>query len=133
LPRGFAREEVSALLAGKREQLNARSVRRTTELPESGRSRPPPRPVCRGVSRWPDRLLSEEGARYAGTSLTDPLRAAEAAAVIWAADLPKTRSGKIMRRLLRDIADGRDLGDVSTLADPSVVAVLQQAAEGSEG
>jgi len=38
-----------------------------------------------------------------------------------------------MRRLLRDIADGRDLGDVSTLADPSVVAVLQQAAEGSEG
>ncbi len=52
--------------------------------------------------------------------------------VIWAADLPKTRSGKIMRRLLRDIADGRELGDVSTLADPSVVAALQQAAEGSE-
>ena len=51
--------------------------------------------------------------------------------MIWAADLPKTRSGKIMRRLLRDIADGRDLGDVSTLADPSVVAALQQAAEGS--
>ena len=52
--------------------------------------------------------------------------------VIWAADLPKTRSGKIMRRLLRDIADGRELGDVSTLADPSVVATLQEAAEGSE-
>jgi len=52
--------------------------------------------------------------------------------VIWAADLPKTRSGKIMRRLLRDIADGRELGDVSTLADPSVVTALQQAAEGSE-
>jgi acetyl-CoA synthetase len=52
--------------------------------------------------------------------------------VIWAADLPKTRSGKIMRRLLRDIADGRELGDVSTLADPSVVAALQQAAEGNE-
>ena len=52
--------------------------------------------------------------------------------VIWAADLPKTRSGKIMRRLLRDIADGRELGDVSTLADPSVVEALQQAAEGSE-
>jgi len=52
--------------------------------------------------------------------------------VIWAADLPKTRSGKIMRRLLRDIADVRELGDVSTLADPSVVAALQQAAEGSE-
>jgi acetyl-CoA synthetase len=52
--------------------------------------------------------------------------------VIWAADLPKTRSGKIMRRLLRDIADGRELGDVSTLADPSVMAALQQAAEGNE-
>jgi acetyl-CoA synthetase len=52
--------------------------------------------------------------------------------VIWTADLPKTRSGKIMRRLLRDIADGRELGDVSTLADPSVVAALRQAAEGSQ-
>jgi acetyl-CoA synthetase len=52
--------------------------------------------------------------------------------VIWTADLPKTRSGKIMRRLLRDIAYGRELGDVSTLADPSVVAALQQAAEGSK-
>ena len=48
--------------------------------------------------------------------------------VIWAADLPKTRSGKIMRRLLRDIADGRELGDVSTLGDPSVVATLQKTA-----
>jgi acetyl-CoA synthetase len=48
--------------------------------------------------------------------------------VIWAADLPKTRSGKIMRRLLRDIADGRELGDVTTLGDPSVVESLQKAA-----
>jgi len=48
--------------------------------------------------------------------------------VIWAADLPKTRSGKIMRRLLRDIADGRELGDVTTLNDPAVVASLQQEA-----
>ena len=48
--------------------------------------------------------------------------------VLWAADLPKTRSGKIMRRLLRDIADGRELGDVSTLGDPSVVATLQKTA-----
>ena len=38
--------------------------------------------------------------------------------VIWADDLPKTRSGKIMRRLLRDIAEGRALGDVTTLRDP---------------
>ena len=40
--------------------------------------------------------------------------------------LPKTRSGKIMRRLLRDIADGKALGDTTTLADPSVVARLQE-------
>jgi acetyl-CoA synthetase len=40
-------------------------------------------------------------------------------------DLPKTRSGKIMRRLLRDIAEGRALGDVTTLADPGVVAALK--------
>jgi acetyl-CoA synthetase len=45
--------------------------------------------------------------------------------VIWADDLPKTRSGKIMRRLLRDIAEGRELGDVTTLRDPTVTAQLQ--------
>ena len=39
--------------------------------------------------------------------------------IIWADDLPKTRSGKIMRRLLRDIAEGRALGDVTTLRDPT--------------
>jgi acetyl-CoA synthetase len=46
--------------------------------------------------------------------------------IIWADDLPKTRSGKIMRRLLRDIAEGRALGDVTTLRDPSVMAALEQ-------
>lgn len=45
--------------------------------------------------------------------------------VIWADDLPKTRSGKIMRRLLRDIAEGRALGDVTTLRDPDVMAELE--------
>jgi acetyl-CoA synthetase len=45
--------------------------------------------------------------------------------IIWADDLPKTRSGKIMRRLLRDIAEGRALGDVTTLRDPEVTAQLQ--------
>jgi len=44
--------------------------------------------------------------------------------VIWADDLPKTRSGKIMRRLLRDIAEGRQLGDVTTLRDPAVLERL---------
>jgi acetyl-CoA synthetase len=45
--------------------------------------------------------------------------------IIWADDLPKTRSGKIMRRLLRDIAEGRALGDVTTLRDPAVMAQLE--------
>jgi acetyl-CoA synthetase len=45
--------------------------------------------------------------------------------VIWADDLPKTRSGKIMRRLLRDIAEGRELGDVTTLRDPDVMSQLR--------
>jgi len=46
--------------------------------------------------------------------------------VFFTADLPKTRSGKIMRRLLKDIAEGRTLGDTTTLADPAVVAKLKQ-------
>jgi acetyl-CoA synthetase len=45
--------------------------------------------------------------------------------IIWADDLPKTRSGKIMRRLLRDIAEGRALGDVTTLRDPDVMSQLE--------
>jgi acetyl-CoA synthetase len=45
--------------------------------------------------------------------------------IIWSDDLPKTRSGKIMRRLLRDIAEGRALGDVTTLRDPAVMEQLQ--------
>jgi acetyl-CoA synthetase len=45
--------------------------------------------------------------------------------ILWTDDLPKTRSGKIMRRLLRDIAEGRALGDVTTLRDPAVMAELQ--------
>jgi acetyl-CoA synthetase len=51
-------------------------------------------------------------------------------------DLPKTRSGKIMRRLLRDIAENRQLGDTTTLADPAIVAELQKRAveeAGKEG
>jgi acetyl-CoA synthetase len=52
--------------------------------------------------------------------------------IIWADDLPKTRSGKIMRRLLRDIAEGRALGDVTTLRDPAVVELLGQRIASSE-
>jgi len=54
-------------------------------------------------------------------------------AVFLVPDLPKTRSGKIMRRLLRDVADGHDLGDTTTLADPDVVAEIRdRAAESDE-
>jgi acetyl-CoA synthetase len=49
-------------------------------------------------------------------------------AIFFTPDLPKTRSGKIMRRLLRDVAEGRNLGDTTTLADASVVDELQRRA-----
>ncbi len=52
--------------------------------------------------------------------------------IIFTAELPKTRSGKIMRRLLRDIAKGDALGDVTTLADPTVVAALKEKYESNE-
>ncbi len=50
--------------------------------------------------------------------------------IIFTAELPKTRSGKIMRRLLRDIAEGRALGDVTTLADATIVEALKEKYEG---
>jgi acetyl-CoA synthetase len=52
--------------------------------------------------------------------------------ILFSADLPKTRSGKIMRRLLKDIAEGRTLGDTTTLADPAVVAKLKDQYEDRE-
>ena len=75
------------------------------------------------------------GGDLAGTdAITEEIRAtvaerigkfARPKRIIWADDLPKTRSGKIMRRLLRDIAEGRALGDVTTLRDPDVMAQLE--------
>ena len=53
--------------------------------------------------------------------------------ILFTADLPKTRSGKIMRRLLRDIAEGKALGDTTTLADPAVVAKLKANYEEEHG
>ncbi|MDX6652981.1 MAG: acetyl-CoA synthetase [Solirubrobacterales bacterium] len=53
--------------------------------------------------------------------------------IIWADDLPKTRSGKIMRRLLRDIASGQVLGDVTTLRDPDVMEALQRKIATAQG
>ena len=53
--------------------------------------------------------------------------------IFFVADVPKTRSGKIMRRLLKDVAEGRALGDTTTLADPNVVAKLRDQYESEEG
>jgi acetyl-CoA synthetase len=53
---------------------------------------------------------------------------AKPANIVFTPELPKTRSGKIMRRLLRDVAENRALGDTTTLADPAVVAEIQQRA-----
>ncbi len=70
-------------------------------------------------------VLKEHVARKIG-AIARPQR------IIFSGDLPKTRSGKIMRRLLRDIGDGRILGDTTTLADTSVVEALQRQYEESE-
>jgi acetyl-CoA synthetase len=53
---------------------------------------------------------------------------AKPANIVFTPELPKTRSGKIMRRLLRDVAENRTLGDTTTLADPAVVAEIQSRA-----
>ncbi len=72
-----------------------------------------------------DDTVAAEIREHVGTRIG---KLARPKSIIWAEDLPKTRSGKIMRRLLRDIAEGRELGDVSTLGDPTVVQVLQEKA-----
>src|ERR687885_1309770 len=53
--------------------------------------------------------------------------------IVYADDLPKTRSGKIMRRLLKDIAEGRELGDVTTLRDPSVTEKIREKVQSADG
>jgi acetyl-CoA synthetase len=79
--------------------------------------------------------------RAANTALIDELKEhvvkkigaiARPDQILFAADLPKTRSGKIMRRLLRDIAEGKALGDTTTLADPNVVRRLKDEYESIE-
>jgi acetyl-CoA synthetase len=53
--------------------------------------------------------------------------------IIFTNDLPKTRSGKIMRRLLRDVAHGRALGDVTTLANAEIVEQIRDLSEAGAG
>jgi acetyl-CoA synthetase len=87
-------------------------------------------------------FVTLRGTRSGGHDLRDELREHVGRKIgaiarpdeIWfTAELPKTRSGKIMRRLLRDIADGRALGDTTTLADPAVVARLREQYEDADG
>ncbi len=78
----------------------------------------------------PTRLLEEELREHVAKKI-GPIARPEM--IIFSADLPKTRSGKIMRRLLRDIAEGRALGDVTTLADSTVVHDLKQKYEEEYG
>jgi acetyl-CoA synthetase len=54
-------------------------------------------------------------------------------AVLFGSDLPKTRSGKIMRRLLKNVAEGAPLGDTTTLRDPTVVEQFKEAADRTFG
>jgi acetyl-CoA synthetase len=58
---------------------------------------------------------------------------AKPANVVFTPELPKTRSGKIMRRLLRDVAENRPLGDTTTLADPTVVEEIKTRSEAEKG
>jgi acetyl-CoA synthetase len=77
----------------------------------------------------PTPVLREELRAFVATKIGALARPDD---VLFSADLPKTRSGKIMRRLLRDIAEGRALGDTTTLADPAVVASLKEQYEEKE-
>jgi len=84
--------------------------------------------ILRGSSEASDDLRNE--IRIHVAEKLGPI--ARPKAVFLVPDLPKTRSGKIMRRLLRDVAEGRNLGDTTTLADQSVVAAIQQGAQQSD-
>ena len=73
--------------------------------------------------------LGEELRRHVATKIS-PI--AKPKGLMFVPDLPKTRSGKIMRRLLRDIAQGRALGDTTTLADAGVVDLIRSNTGASE-
>ena len=78
----------------------------------------------------PSDALANELKKFVGNKLGPVCRPDD---ILFTGDLPKTRSGKIMRRLLRDIAEGRVLGDTTTLADPHVVASLKTNYASDEG
>jgi acetyl-CoA synthetase len=81
-------------------------------------------------AREPSDELAEELRQFVAAKIG---KIARPAAVLFGDDLPKTRSGKIMRRLLKDIAEGRELGDTTTLRDAAVVDDLKQKADAALG
>jgi acetyl-CoA synthetase len=86
-------------------------------------------PLCFVLLRHgyePSDELAAELREWIGTRIG---KIARPKAVILVSDLPKTRSGKIMRRLLRDIAEGHELGDTTTLRDPAVVEEIKRKAD----
>ncbi len=84
--------------------------------------------ILRG-DRHPSDDLAKEIKAHVATKIGALARPED---IFFCAELPKTRSGKIMRRLLRDVAEGRALGDTSTLADAAVVASLKEQYEDKE-
>jgi acetyl-CoA synthetase len=86
--------------------------------------------ICAFVTLEGDLEGSDEIAKEIRDHVADRIsKIARPKRIIWAGDLPKTRSGKIMRRLLRDIAEGREMGDVTTLRDPAVMEQLEAKVE----
>jgi acetyl-CoA synthetase len=83
--------------------------------------------ILRGVNQPSDE--HGEALRTHVAKMISPI--AKPKAIIFTDELPKTRSGKIMRRLLRDVAEGRSLGDTTTLADPAVVEEIRRRASES--
>ena len=83
--------------------------------------------ICAFVTLEESHEESDEVKTEIGAVVADQIgKFARPKRIVWSHDLPKTRSGKIMRRLLRDIAEGRALGDVTTLRDPAVMAELEK-------
>src|SRR5207248_5205969 len=86
-------------------------------------------------------FVTPRGGIIAGPELVEILRShvaekigpiAKPDRIYFTSELPKTRSAKIMRRLLRDIAEGRVLGDTTTLADPNVMSAIKKQYEENE-
>ncbi|HEX9056354.1 MAG TPA: hypothetical protein VF818_02390, partial [Ktedonobacterales bacterium] len=78
----------------------------------------------------PDEALNDELKQHVAKVIGPIARPKK---IYFTAELPKTRSAKIMRRLLRDVAEGRVLGDTTTLLDPHIVAQIKDQYESSEG